>query len=181
MPTRQPTQTLRLILRPLHADDVPLLYAIQSDAAAMRFTYCAPSLEACSHRLWKYEAMRTSHGFAPWVVLDRSDAKLIGWGGLGVDPLDPDWGPEISYFFHPAYWGRGLATELVAHCIEHAFHTLALSEVSAFAMPENVASIRVLEKSGFTFLRYEPSLARNHYRISADRGVLGSPSTGRSR
>jgi len=181
MPSLQQIQTPRLILRSLHADDVPLLYAIQGDTTAMRFTYCAPSLEACSQRLWEYESMRTGFGFAPWVVLDRSDAQLIGWGGLGIDPSDPGWGPEVSYFFHPDYWGRGLATELVSHSIQYAFNTLVLSEVSAFAMPENIASIRVLEKSGFSFLRYEPTLARNHYRVWANRGALASPSTNESR
>ena len=32
-------------------------------------------------------------------------------------------------------------------------------------VPDNIASIRVLEKCGFAFLRYEPSLGRNHYEI----------------
>jgi RimJ/RimL family protein N-acetyltransferase len=31
--------------------------------------------------------------------------------------------------------------------------------------PENQASIRVLEKCGFTFVRYEPALERNHYQV----------------
>lgn len=156
-------QTVRLLLRPLCEDDIAALYAIQSDRDAMRFTHVATSLEACARRLWAYENERAPQGFAPWVVIERSDDRPIGWGGLGIDPFDPGWGVEVSYFFDRARWGQGVATELVSASLDHAFNTLRLSQVSAFAMPDNAASIRVLCKSGFTFLRFEPRLERNHY------------------
>jgi [ribosomal protein S5]-alanine N-acetyltransferase len=143
-------QTAHLVLRPFVLDDVPALYEIQGNPAAMRFTYVAPSIEACRARLVAYEAMRQLNQFAPWTVLTRDAGRVIGWGGLGVDPSDPDWGPEVSYARHPSYWGRGFAKELVQQSLVHAFHDLGLSDVSAFAMPENAASVRVLEKCGLT-------------------------------
>jgi [ribosomal protein S5]-alanine N-acetyltransferase len=159
-------QTSRLILRPLCEDDIPSLFAIQSNGDAMRFTYTAPSLDECTRRLRAYEDSRARHGFAPWVVIDRSASLVVGWGGLNVDPFDPGWGIEISYFFHPAFWGRGYATELVLTSLSHAFEASSISQVSAFAMPNNVGSVRVLEKCGFNFLRYEPRLERNHYQAN---------------
>ena len=165
MPDSHLVQTARLNLRPLREADLPLLYAIQGNRDAMRFTCFASTLEEFSRRLRAFEDSRARLGFAPWVVVDRSESRLIGWGGLNVDPLDPGWGNEVSYWFDPAYWGRGLATELVWRSLSHAFDTLSLSRVSAFAMPDNIASIRVLEKCGFAFLRYEPSLGRNRYEI----------------
>jgi [ribosomal protein S5]-alanine N-acetyltransferase len=156
-------QTSRLTLRPLCEDDIPSLFAIQSTSGAMRFTYTAPSLDECARRLHAYEDSRTHLGFAPWVVVDRNASLVIGWGGLNVDPFDPGWGVEVSYFFHPTIWGRGYATELVLASLRHAFEDLSVPLVGAFAMPENVGSLRVLEKCGFEFLRYEPRLERNHY------------------
>ena len=164
-------QTQRLTLRPLCEGDIALLYAIQSNQDAMRYTYVAPSLEECSRRLCGYEDSRQSLGFAPWVVVDRTEGRVFGWGGLSIDPHDPGWGPEVSYFFDPAYWGIGYATELVASTLRHAFHELSLSQVSAFAMPDNLASIQVLQKCGFIFLRHEPTLKRNHYQIRAPHAV----------
>jgi RimJ/RimL family protein N-acetyltransferase len=96
----------------------------------------------------------------------RDDERVVGWGGLGVDPFDPGWGPEVSYFFHPAHWGRGLATELVRASLEHGFGALTLRAIGAFARPENAASIRVLEKCGFRLLGWEPALERNHYEVA---------------
>jgi [ribosomal protein S5]-alanine N-acetyltransferase len=157
--------TEHLLLRPYRAADVSLLYEIQADRGAMRFTYSAPSPDDCARRLQKYEDSRSQLGYAPWVVLNRGDSRVIGWGGLNVDPFDCDWGVEVSYFFHPEFWGRGLATELVRYSLHHAFQDCSLSRVDAFAMRENTGSIRVLEKCGFALLRYEPRLERNHYRI----------------
>ena len=166
MPTRHTVKTRRLDLRPLCEDDIPSLFAIQSDRAAMRYTYAAESLEECTQRLRTYEDSRALNGFAPWVAIERSASTLIGWGGLNVDPFDPGWGTEVSYFFHPMVWGRGYATELVLASLRQAFEVLAIPALSAFAMPENVGSVRVLEKCGFKFLRYEPRLERNHYQVS---------------
>ena len=138
-----------------------------SNAGAMRFTYVAPSLQDCEARLSAYESMRSTLGFAPWVVLSQQDSRVIGWGGLSVDPTEPQWGLEVSYVFGQSYWGNGFATELVEYSLAHAFTTLSAKEVNSFVMPENVASIKVLQKCGFQLLRYESRLKRNHYRMSA--------------
>lgn len=81
-----------------------------------------------------------------------ADARIIGWGGLYDDPFDP------------ASWGQGYATELATACTSLADNVLQLSEVRAFAHPENVASRRVLEKAGFEVMRFVPDMARFLYR-----------------
>ena len=157
--------TPRLGLRPLGDADVDPLYEIQGDREAMRFTYAAPSRDECERRLRAHERLRAENGFAPWVAVLRAEDRVVGWGGLGIDPFEPGWGVEVSYFLHPAHWGRGLATELVCASVTYGFGTLALPAIGAFARPDNAASIRVLEKCGFGLLGYEASLARNHYEI----------------
>jgi ribosomal-protein-alanine N-acetyltransferase len=98
----------------------------------------------------------------------RADGRIIGWGGLNVDANAPEWGVEVSYFLHPSYEGRGLATEIVRAALRYGFEDLALLRIRAFAKPENRASLRVLEKCGFMFVQYEPALERNHYEIRRD-------------
>jgi len=163
--------TPRLLLRPFRGEDVEQLWEIQGNPEAMRFTWVAPSREECARRLRTHEGLRAENWFAPWVAVLRGDDRVVGWGGLGIDPFEPGWGVEVSYFFHPAQWGRGLATELVAASVRHGFDVLALPAIGAFARPENTASTRVLEKCGFRLLGWEPALARNHYEIV--RGGLG--------
>ncbi len=157
-------RTSRLLLRPYTPADAPALYAFMSNHTAMRHTYIAPNLAHCSARLASYEEMRARLGFAPWVVQRNGDENLTGWGGLSVDPDEPEWGLEVSYALAPHAWGFGYATELVSASLAAAFSELSAPEVSAFARPENTASIRVLEKCGFQRVRFEPRLERLHFR-----------------
>jgi RimJ/RimL family protein N-acetyltransferase len=159
--------TTRLLLRPFHDEDAQPLFEIMRDAQSMRHTYVAPSLEHCQDRLSAYEAQRATLGFAPWVVRLRATGELIGWGGLSLDPDEPEWGLEVSYALAPQAWGQGCATELVRFSVAHAFAVLSAQEVHAFAKPHNTASVRVLSKSGFALLRHEPRLQRDHFLIRA--------------
>lgn len=160
-----PVETQRLTLRAFRTEDIDPIYAIQRDQEAMRYTYTAPSRADCAHRLRTYAALESTLGFAPWTVVLRAEDCVIGWGGLSIDPFDPGWGVEVSYAFHPAYWGQGYATELVRASIQHGFDTLALPTIGAFVQPENGASARVLEKCGFARVGYEAQLARERYEI----------------
>jgi len=159
-------KTERLSLHPLHQEDVGDLYLLMSNAEAMKFTYVAPSVQECAKRLHAYEDMRSTLGFAPWVLRTRKNESVVGWGGLSIDPNEPKWGLEVSYALRPEYWGQGLATELVQFSLVYAFITLGAKEVSAFAMEANILSTNVLKKCGFQLLRYENALLRNHFRAS---------------
>jgi RimJ/RimL family protein N-acetyltransferase len=161
----EPIETARLTLRAFRDDDVAALFEIQSDPDAMRYTHRTASRVECAQWHGRYAALASSLGFAPWTVLLRAEQRIIGWGGLNVDPFDPGWGIEVSYYFHPDYWGRGLATELVRAALQHGFGALGLDAVGAFVRPANTASVRVLEKCGFARLGYEPRLERDHYEI----------------
>ena len=161
-------RTRHLVLREFKDADVDPLYEIQGNREYMRFTFYAQSREVCDKWLRHHAQGLRPNGFAPWTILLHAEERVIGWGGLNIDPDDPGWGPEVSYFIHPAYQGRGFATELVQCSLRHGFHDLGLQKIGAFAMPQNEASNRVLTKCGFKLLRYEPRLSRNHYEIQAE-------------
>lgn len=159
-PTRE---TRQLLLRAPEPADVDGLFAIQGDASAMRHTYAAPDRDATARYIDAYAARFAEDGFAPWTVLLKNEPRIVGWGGLNRDPQAPHWGPEITYFIHRNHWGRGLATELVEAALLLAFQDLELPEVSAFTRPGNLASRRVLQKTGFEFVRYVTELERDQY------------------
>lgn len=157
-------ETKSLLLRPPRLADVPALFVFLGDAEAMRHTHVDGSLKQCRRRVAVHERRRRRDGCAPWTVIAKDSRRIIGWGGLYEDPFDPGWGAEVGYNFHPDAWGRGYATELVAAALGIADTILRLPEVHAFARLENTASRRVLEKSGFKELRFEPEMERLLYR-----------------
>jgi ribosomal-protein-alanine N-acetyltransferase len=153
-----------LILRRPRLADVPALFEFLGDPAAMQHTHLDTSLRDCRRRVAAHDWQRRRDGYGPWTVIARAEGRIIGWGGLYTDPLDPGWGAEVGYFFHPDAWGLGYASELVAAALDLADHVLKLPEVRAFARPENSASRRVLEKAGFEIVRFVPGMERWLYR-----------------
>ncbi len=93
------------------------------------------------------------HGFGMWLLRDRDTCEMVGRGGLqhtftaGLNDVEAGWA------IAPERWGQGLATELAHACVEVGFNQLGLLELVAFTLPDNIASRRVMEKSGFVYER----------------------------
>jgi|RhiMethySRZTD1v2_1073278.scaffolds.fasta_scaffold1194189_1 [ribosomal protein S5]-alanine N-acetyltransferase len=153
-------KTDRLLLRRPVLSDAPDLQRILGDEDAMRFTHRLESLRECRRHLAGHECQRRKVGYGPWVVLDKSDRAIIGFGGLYDDPFHVGWGIEVAYQFAKAAWGKGYATELTGFCLRVAHECLGFTEVRAFAHPDNAASQRVLEKTGFERQRFVPEMNR---------------------
>ncbi len=84
-----------------------------------------------------------------WSLKTISDNKFIGLAGISLTHDKFKIG-EIFYKLLPAYWGKGYATEVSKKIIEIGFDTFKLHRIQAGCAPENVKSIKVLEKSGMT-------------------------------
>lgn len=93
------------------------------------------------------------YGFGLWLLRDLETNAAVGWGGLQwtfVAELDE---VEVAWAIAAERWRQGLATELARAAIQTAFEHLGLREIVAFTLPDNVASRRVMEKTGFVYER----------------------------
>ena len=108
-------------------------------------------------------------GFGWYAFLDRGSGAVVARGGpqgthvAGRDEV------EIGWTVDPDRWGQGLATELGAASVAHAFGPLGLAEVVSFTLIENRASRRVMEKLGFAYEGETEYAGLPHvlYRLSA--------------
>lgn len=69
--------------------------------------------------------------------------------------IDPEDSPNamISYcIIEPELWGQGIAAEGLRLFLEEIGKKFPIGSVGAFTFSENVPSIRVLEKNGFTMV-----------------------------
>lgn len=83
-----------------------------------------------------------------WAIGLKS-GRIIGTGGFNY------WNQnqrrtEISYDIDHEYWGRGFATAIVTEMVRFAFSKMKVKRIQATVAVHNAASIRVLEKVGFT-------------------------------
>ena len=81
---------------------------------------------------------------------------MIGGCGMEKRPIWKD--AVLGYCFNKTYWGKGYATEAVRALLEFGFKSLALHRIFANCDPSNVASNRVLMKSG---MKLEGHLRKN--------------------
>ena len=160
---QQVIETKRLLLAKPRLSDVTELFEFLGDPTVMNHTHCDKSIAECRRRIAVHEWKRRHDGFAPWVVRQKGHDKAIGWGGLYDDPFDPGWGIELAYYFHPMTWGKGFGTELSRMALKIADDELRVSQVSAFAHPDNEASNKLLKAVGFEHLRYVAEMDRNLY------------------
>jgi RimJ/RimL family protein N-acetyltransferase len=93
------------------------------------------------------------HGFGMWALFDRASSEFAGRGGLQYTDVLGTRAVEVGWAIVADRWGRGLATELALTSVKVAFSDLGLREVIAFTLPDNAASRRVMEKSGFAYER----------------------------
>ncbi|GLJ32045.1 hypothetical protein SUGI_0645340 [Cryptomeria japonica] len=56
---------------------------------------------------------------------------------------------RIGYALGREYWRRGITTQAVKQCLKIGCTDLSLESVEALVLPENMSSIKLLEKVGF--------------------------------
>ena len=152
-------ETKRLILRPWQSDDEELLYeyASNSKVADMAGWAVHASREHSQEILLKLLMVDEIYAV---VVKDTGRlAGSIGFqlGGNSTLGLGQD-EAEIGYWIAYSLWGRGYAAEAVARLLSHGFHVLGLNKIWARYFEGNDQSKRVLEKSGFHYLKTEKNL-----------------------
>lgn len=147
-------ETDRLIIRPFCEADVDAVYAFNSNVEMHRYTgdkITSSKAEALDiiQNIWLAEYKK--YGYARWAVIHKADNKMIGFAGFKyLAELDET---DIGYRYLPAYWGKGIATEAIQALIPYGLNVLKLKRIIGIAMPENVASCKVLEKGGLTFYK----------------------------
>jgi len=57
---------------------------------------------------------------------------------------------EIGYEMHPDYYGKGIMYEAMQAVIQYAFNIMKLHAIVAFPVKDNIKSIQLLERNGFT-------------------------------
>jgi ribosomal-protein-alanine N-acetyltransferase len=58
---------------------------------------------------------------------------------------------EIGYELLPPYQGKGIMREAVENIISFGFNNMLLKTITAWPMPQNESSVKLLERSGFTY------------------------------
>ena len=155
-------ETDRLLLRTFTEDDAPLLYELNLDPEVIRYTL-DPMVDLDHAKKILTEVILPQYKLfdhGRWAVHLKPNLEFIGWCGLKFlteTCLPGRQGNEvdIGYRFMKKYWGQGFATESALATLNYGFENLNLQRIVGRALPENKASIKVLEKCGMSHVGQE--------------------------
>jgi [ribosomal protein S5]-alanine N-acetyltransferase len=142
-------ETERLILREMTEADADNLFALNENPKVTRYIPGEPPLQSredalavLRERVFPQYANRLGR----WAVIVKATGEFIGWSGVKYIAEDDEY--DIGYRYMEPYWGQGYATEAARAVLAYAREHLAGKRVVGKAMPENQASVHVLEKIG---------------------------------
>ena len=141
-------ETDRVVVRSLVPEDLDAFAAVTGDPELMRYVGDGTTLTREETADWITTTARNQlrDGWTTWAATDRTTGALLGYAGLVHGDADSI---EVTYVLRRDAWGRGLAGEIVAALVEHAFTVRGLAELRATIDPRNAASRRVVERAGF--------------------------------
>ena len=90
------------------------------------------------------------NGFGLSCVERKEDGLPVGMCGIiRRDNLEH---PDIGFALLPQFGGKGYGFEIAQATLKHAREKLQFSKISAITLPQNINSIRLLEKLGLSFM-----------------------------
>src|SRR5215510_13267949 len=149
---RESLMTSDVLLRYLTEGDLSIFFEQQQDPAANRmaaFTAKDPADRAAFMAKW-----------AKILGDESSTNRTILFGGQVAGNIGAFVAPwsgklEVSYWIGREFWGKGIATKALAVFLS----AVKARPLYARAANDNIASLRVLEKCGFTIAGYERGFA----------------------
>jgi RimJ/RimL family protein N-acetyltransferase len=147
-------ETARLRLRGHRAEDLVHCAAMWSDPVVIRYTVGkALTEEECWRRMLSYVGHWALMGFGYWVAEEKATGNFVGEIGFADYKRDIEPSlkgvPEIGWVLASRAHGKGYATEAVRAAVAWSDAHFGSGRTACLISPENVASVRVAEKSGY--------------------------------
>ncbi|MCB0290160.1 MAG: GNAT family N-acetyltransferase [Calditrichaeota bacterium] len=145
-------ETSRLIICHLAPDDAPFILDLLNQPSFLQYIgdRGVRTLEDARNYIQKgpissYER----YGFGLFLVKLKDGDIPAGICGLLKRDTLPD--VDIGFAFLPQFWSQGYAYESAAAVMSYGKNALGLKRIVAITQPDNIGSIRLLEKLGLRF------------------------------
>lgn len=147
--------TPNITLRPLQPNDAEKLYQLRKDPAIMRYID-RPMMRSAEEAVKLIDLileLQQRNEAAMWAITLPGDGEMIG--NIGYWEITPEhFRSEIGYMLSPAYQGKGIMTTAIKEILKIGFKTLGFHSIAANVNPANQASIKLLQRAGFTAEAY---------------------------
>ena len=84
-----------------------------------------------------------------WGITFKNDPRIIGIFGMG-NFSNNNKTAEVGFELDPKFHSKGIMSETLKKIIDFGFIELKLDKIEAITHPENVSSIKLLDRNGFS-------------------------------
>lgn len=142
-------ETERLIVRQFTIDDAYEFFLMNGDEEVVRYIRPVKTREECDAFLLEIIKYAEENPlFGRWAVYEKSSGSFVG--SFAAIPIKDTDKMQLGYALLREMRGKGYATELTKKGIEYFFEKTDYPIVHAQTESENIASMKVLERCGFT-------------------------------
>ncbi len=170
-------ETSRLLLRPMELGDAPAMYAYRSDAEVYRYSSSEPpaSADAVVESIRRWLENNAEDRPPMWGIIPKETGRVSGLVGF-VQLSRAHSAGMLPYELARELWGRGLVTEAVRAVLNYGFGTMGLNRIGAGCWDGNLASRRVMEKTGMQYegTQRQSKFAKGAYRDLRHYSMLAS-------
>lgn len=146
-------ETPRLVLRNWREDDVDSYLLLAQDVGYNCFAppgrFAVRDSDEAKEKIRERIALFEAQRLGKFPVFLKASGEFIGT--CGVEPFEYEGRAEVElgYRLCLKHWEKGFASEAARAIVPYVFDSLGRERILAFAVPQNRASLRVLEKIGF--------------------------------
>ncbi|WP_428775257.1 GNAT family N-acetyltransferase [Vibrio sp.] len=155
-------ETSRLLMSQIQQHHWPLFLRLHQEEEVIRYAFDQPS-EAEIRSRFDSRLPQWRWGSEHWlclVIRDSQTEQAIGITGLCISEAETS-EIEVGYLLLPEFHGCGYGTESLLGLKQYVQDHFPVAAITAIVTDGNVASCKVLEKSGFELAERE----KNAYRI----------------
>ncbi len=150
-------ETERLTIRNWLQEDVGSYTILSKDVGYTCFSppgrFLISTPEEARERIQERVDLFDRRKLGKFPVFLKATGEFIGTCGMEPFELEGRSEVELGYRLCLKHWGRGYAQEAAVAILQYGFGPLNCERIMAFVLPQNRASVKILEKLGFNYLR----------------------------
>jgi [ribosomal protein S5]-alanine N-acetyltransferase len=147
--------TPRLLIRSWRESDAEHYLELAKDLGYHNFSppgfYAAKTKDEALEKIRPRLRLFEERGLGKFPVFLKETGEIIGTCGIEAYFVDGIEEREIGYRLNLAHWGQGYATEAARALMKYGLEELKIPRLIAFAAPQNVGSVAIIEKLGFRY------------------------------
>ena len=144
-------KTERLLLRKMTDADATEIQFLRSDDRVMKYIdrEKTKTVEEAREFIQKINGNIDNNESIMWAIAFQDNPDTLIGNICFWRIINQHYRSEIGYTLHPDFWNNGIMKEALLAAIDFGFKAMKLHSIEAHINPDNTASGKVLEKTGF--------------------------------